>query len=91
MSISDRLTHENLSENAIDGLVESQAKDESAWEMPIQVNQQIISLSIPAELAAQARFLANLEQEKDVEKWLLDIIREQLNSKLIAFTKKKEI
>lgn len=91
MSISDRLTQENLSEDAIDRLVESQADDESAWEMPIQVNQQPISLSIPAELAAQARFLANLEQEKDVETWLLEMIREQLNCKLIASINQKEI
>jgi hypothetical protein len=89
MSISDRLTQENLSDDAIDKLVESQADDESAWEMPIQVKQQPISLSIPAEITAQARFLANLEQEQDVEKWLLEMIREQINRKLMIFIHKK--
>jgi aquaporin Z len=90
MSISDQLTQENLSEDAIDRLVESQADDESAWEMPIQINQQPISLSIPAELAVQARFLANLEQEQDVKKWLIEMIREQLDRKLMTFSKRKK-
>lgn len=89
MSIRDRLTQENLSDDAIDRLVESQADDESAWEMPIQVKQQPISLSIPAEITAQARFLANLEQEQDVKKWLIEMIQEELSSKLMIFTNKK--
>jgi hypothetical protein len=75
MSISARLTQENLSEDAIDRLVESQADDKSAWEMPIQVNQQAISLSIPAKLAAQARFLANLEQEKVIKNQISQVIQ----------------
>jgi fructose-1-phosphate kinase PfkB-like protein len=61
----------NFSEEEIDKIVVSQADDDSAWEKPIQVRKaKPISLSVPAELAARAAFLARLHREASVEEWL---------------------
>jgi len=54
-----------LSEEEIDKIVESQADDDSAWEEPIEVRRaKPAPLTIPAELAARAAFLAKLHKEK---------------------------
>jgi len=52
-----------LTEDQIDEIVTSQANDESAWEEPVEVHRpRGASLSIPAELAARAAFLAGLHR-----------------------------
>ena len=53
-------TRKQLTEKEIDAIVESQADDASAWEKPLKVRRaKPASLSIPAELAARAAFLAD--------------------------------
>ncbi|NEP46601.1 MAG: hypothetical protein F6K35_48390 [Okeania sp. SIO2H7] len=78
-----------LSEAEIDNLVEVQARDDSAWEEPIFVEKQPASLSIPAEIAAKAAFVAGLHRETDVETWLLQVIRERLELEEAAYNKGK--
>ena len=74
------------SEAEIDALVEAQADDDSAWELPIRVERtQSSSLSLPSELAARAAFFARLHHEPDVEEWLRRIIQERLDFEAAAF------
>jgi len=80
----------NLSEEDIDRIVVAQANDDSAWEKPIQVRgAEPTSLSIPAELAARAAFLARLHREAGVEEWLTRIIRERIEIEQAAFLELK--
>jgi hypothetical protein len=77
---------EKLSEEEIDRIVVAQADDDSAWERPIYVcKTEPTSLSIPAELAARAAFLARLHREAGVEEWLTRIIRERVELEEAAF------
>ncbi|MEW6359337.1 MAG: hypothetical protein AB1696_23580 [Planctomycetota bacterium] len=79
-----------LSQEEIDKIVVSEADDDSAWEAPVQVRRRTpASLSIPADLAARAAFLARLHREKGVEKWLTRIIRERVELEEIAFAEAK--
>jgi len=79
-----------LSEAEIDNLVEAQARDDdSAWEEPIFAKKQSASLSIPADIAAKAAFVAGLHREKDVETWLLQVIRERLELEEVAYAEIK--
>lgn len=78
-----------LSEAEIDNLVEAQANDDYAWEEPILVKKQPASLSIPADIAAKAAFVAGLHRETDVETWLLQVIRERLELEEAAYNKGK--
>lgn len=74
-----RSTKKRITEQEIDNIVESQAEDDSVWENPIQVlRARPTSLSIPAELAARAAFLAKLHREKNVEEWLTKVIKERV-------------
>ncbi len=58
MSMRDK-TRKKLSEQEIDQSVIAQADDDSAWEKPVRVcRTKSASLSIPADLAACAAFLA---------------------------------
>jgi len=83
-------TKKQLTEEEIDNIVESQAEDESAWEKPIQVRKaRWASLSIPAELAARAAFLAKLHREKNVEEWLTRVIKERVELEEVAFNEAK--
>jgi len=51
----------------IDKIVIAQADDESEWEEPIQAHlDQPAAVSIPAELAARAAFLARLHRKSSV-------------------------
>jgi len=80
----------DLSEEDIDQIVVAQANDDSAWEKPIQVRgAKPTSLSIPAELAARAAFLARLHREAGVEEWLTRIIRERIELEQAAFLEVK--
>jgi len=67
-------------EQEIDSLVVSQAEDESACEAPVWVERSgSFSLSLPAELAGRAAFLARLHREESVETWLQRVISERID------------
>jgi len=67
MNSKKKSTRKQFSEEAIDKIVESQAEKDSAWEKPIKVRRtKPAALSLPAELAARAVFLARLHREKNV-------------------------
>ncbi|HLC29606.1 MAG TPA: hypothetical protein VJM51_02350 [Dehalococcoidia bacterium] len=75
-----------LLEGEVDRIVVAQAEDDSAWEDPISVSRATSkSLSIPAELAARAAFLARLHREASVEKWLTNVIRERVELEEAAY------
>jgi len=79
-------TKKDLSEKEIDQIVIAQANDETAWEKPVYVHRtKPASLSIPAELAARAAFLARLHRMKSVEEWLHSIIQERVELEEAAF------
>jgi hypothetical protein len=83
-------TKRQLTEKEIDKIVESQADDDSAWEKPIKVRRaKPASLSIPAELAARATFLAKLHKENNVENWLTKVIKERVELEEFAFNEAK--
>ena len=67
MNSKKKSRRNRFSEEDIDKIVESQAQDDSAWERPIKVRRaKSAALSLPAELAARAAFLARLHREKNV-------------------------
>ncbi len=69
-----------LSDAEIDALVEAQADSASAWNKPTKVRRgKSASVSLPADLAARAVFLAKLNREKNVDSWLARIVRNALN------------
>jgi len=79
-----------LSEREIDLEVEATANKPSCWEKPVRVRRsKLAALSIPADLAARATFLARLHREKHVEKWLARIIRERVEIEEDAFAEIK--
>jgi hypothetical protein len=79
-------TKKNLSEQEIDQIVVGQANDDSAWEKPIRVHRtKPAPLSIPADLAARAAFLARLHRTKSVEEWLTHVIQERVELEEAAF------
>ncbi len=81
---------ETLSEEDIDKIVIAQAEDDSAWEKPVQVHRlKPTSLSIPAELAARAAFLAGLHRQPSVEEWLTHVIQERVELEEAAFANAK--
>jgi hypothetical protein len=85
-----RAKRKRLAQDDIDQVVVMQADDDSAWEKPIRVHQAApASLSIPAELAARAAFLARLHREPGVEQWLRRIIRERIELEEVAFVEAK--
>lgn len=75
-----------FSESEIDRIVVAQAEDETAWESPIQVHRTTpTTVSIPAELAARAAFLAQVHRQANVEEWLTRIIQERVELEEAAF------
>jgi hypothetical protein len=46
-------------------------------------------VSIPAELAARAAFLARLHKEKNVEEWMTKVIKERVEIEEVAFIEAK--
>lgn len=79
-----------LSEKEIDKIVVEEADNNLAWEEPIHVRKtKPTSLSVPAELAARAAFLARLDRETDIEKWLMHIIQERIEIEEVAFVEAK--
>ena len=75
-----------LSEKDIDQLVATQANDDEAWGKPVHVQRaKPATLSIPADLAARAAFLARLHRKTSAEEWLRHIIRERVELEEAAF------
>jgi hypothetical protein len=75
----------------VDRLVAAQANENSAWQKAIVVKgAKSTSLSIPAELAARAAFLARLHHENRVDKWVERIVRERVEIEESAFTAAKK-
>jgi hypothetical protein len=74
----------------IDRFVIARADKDSAWEKPIVVRQpKSRSLSIPAELASRAAFVAKLHKESRVDKWVERIVRERVEIEESAFAAAK--
>ena len=74
----------------IDQVVIAQADEDAAWQKAIVVRRpKSASLSIPAELAARAAFLARLHHESPVDKWVERIVRERVEIEESAFTAAK--
>jgi hypothetical protein len=79
-------TTRSLSEQEIDQIVTAQAHDDAAWGRPIRVQRATpTSLSLPADLAARAAFLAQLHRTKSVEEWLTQVIQERVDLEEAAF------
>ena len=79
-------TRKRLSEQEIDQIVTAQANDDSAWAKPTCVRRtEPASLSIPANLAARAAFLAQLHRTKSLDDWLTHIIQERIEIEEAAF------
>ena len=78
-------------QDQIDRLVTAQADEDSAWEKAIVVRRpKSTSLSIPADLAARAAFLAKLHRESRLDKWVERIVRERVEIEESAFTAAKK-
>ena len=89
--MSTRNSKKNPSEREIDEIVSAQADEDSAWGKPVRVQRtQSASLSIPADLAARATFLAQLHRTKDVDHWLMLIIQERVELEEAAFAGLKQ-
>jgi hypothetical protein len=87
---SKKSRRQQASEEDIDKVVESQANEDSAWERPIKVRRaKFTALSLPADLASRAAFLAKLHREKNVEQWLARIIKERVELEEVAFSEAK--
>ena len=90
MKSRKKQTRKQLTEEEIDRIVESQADDDLAWEKPIQARKaRSASLSLSAELAARAAFLAKLHRDKSVEDWLTKVIKERVELEEVAFNEAK--
>ena len=80
-----------LTQDQIDRIVTAQADDDSTWQKAVVVRRpKSTSLSIPAELAARAAFLAKLHREGRVDKWVERIVRERVEIEESAFTAAKK-
>jgi len=80
------MTTKKLTSKEIDQIVISQAEDSNAWEKPVKVRRgKTASLTLPAELAARAAFLARLHRQSNVEEWLTHIIQERIELEEAAF------
>jgi len=90
MSSKKKPRRGKLSEEEIDNTIEAHAGDDSKWGTPIRVRKKgSASLSIPAELAARAAFLARLHREENVVDWLTRIIKERVEMEEVAFIEAK--
>jgi hypothetical protein len=80
-----------LCEQDIDQIIIAQADQEPAWGKLIHVRRaKPASLSIPADLAARAAFLAQLHRTRNVEEWLTHIIQERVELEEAAFVGVKQ-
>jgi hypothetical protein len=89
--MADMSKKAKFTENDIDRIVVSQADDDSAWEKPVRVRKaKSASVSIPAELAARATFLAQIHRTKSLEEWLTHVIEERIELEEAAFIGAKQ-
>ena len=80
-----------LAQDQIDRIVTARADQDSAWEKAVVVRRtKSASLSIPADLAARAAFLAKLHRESRLDKWVERIVRERVEIEESAFTAAKK-
>ena len=80
-----------MTEAEVDRVVTAQADEDAAWRRAIVIKRpKSTSLSIPAELAARAAFLARLHRESPVDKWVERIVRERVEIEESAFTAAKK-
>jgi len=78
-------------QDQVDRFVIAHADDDSAWGKAIVVRRPKSKfLSIPADLAARAAFLAKLHREKRVDKWIERIVRERVEIEESAFAAAKK-
>jgi len=90
MKPKGKTTKTRLSDAEIDELVEAQADHPSAWSKPTKVRRgKNAPVSLPADLAARAVFLAKLHREKNVDSWLVRIIKERVELEERAFSQAK--
>lgn len=81
----------NITQDQVDRFVTAQADEDTAWQKAVVVRRpKSTSLSIPAELAARAAFLAQLHRESRVDKWVERIVRERVEIEESAFTTAKK-
>lgn len=75
-----------LTEGEIDEIVIAQANNDAAWGKPIRVRQKRnTTISIPAELAARAGFLARLHRQSSTADWIKRIIQERVELEEAAY------
>lgn len=76
-----------LTEREIDERVIAEANKNSAWERPVQVSRKRkTAISIPAELATRAEFLARLHRQASAQDWIQRIIQERVELEEAAYT-----
>jgi hypothetical protein len=81
----------DLSDKEIDQIVVGQVDDDSAWDEPIHVERTTPApLSIPADLAARAAFLAQVHRSESLDEWLTHVIRERVELEEAAFAGAKQ-
>ena len=91
MSTAKRKKTISLNQEAVDGLVVSQAEDDSAWETAVSVERSTpANLSIPGDLAARAAFLARLHREVSLDHWVERVVRERVELEEFAFSEAKK-
>lgn len=90
MSTKKTSKRRKMTEKEIDNLVVAQAENDSAWEPPVQVRRgEPGTISIPADLATRAAFLAQVHRASGVEEWLTRVIRERIELEEVAFAEAK--
>jgi hypothetical protein len=90
MKSKGKTVRTRLSDAEIDALVEAQADHPSAWNKPTKVRHgKNAPVSLPADLAARAVFLAKLHREKNLDSWLARIIKERIELEERAFSHAK--
>ena len=90
MSTKKTSGRRKMTEEDINNLVVAQAGNDSAWEAPVQIRRgEPGTISIPADLAARAAFLAQVHRASGVEEWLTRVIRERIELEEVAFAEAK--
>lgn len=78
--------NKKLTDSEIDEIVIAQANDDSVWDKPIRVRRKrSTAISIPAELAARAGFLARLHRQPSTADWIKRIIQERVELEEAAY------
>jgi hypothetical protein len=80
-----------VTQDEVDRFVTAQADHESAWDRPISIRKpKSMLLSIPAELAARASFLARIHREHRLDKWVEKVVRERVEIEESAYRAAKK-